>query len=110
MELRNKALTRGHRKSYICNWYIRNNANTIQDALLVNTSKEDESKTAERLAFRLKFLQDKKAWFEWHKSFLKICHDEKVIPNGLRITLELSIGNSDDEFNTKWYERLNDFF
>ena len=38
---------------------------------------------------------------------MKRCHDEKVIQNGLRITLEPYIGNIDDEFNTKYYERLN---
>ena len=59
---------------------------TVQDALSVNTSKENKNKTAERLDFRLNFLQDKIARFESHKSFLKRCHDEKVIPNGLRIT------------------------
>ena len=84
-------------------------ASIVQDALSVKTSKEDENKTVERLAFRLNFLQDKNARCESHKSFLKRCYDEKLIPYGLHITLKLSIGNVDDAFNTKWYERLNNF-
>ena len=36
----------------------------VQDPLSVNTIKEDQNKTAERLAFRLNFLQDKEAKFE----------------------------------------------
>ena len=44
-----------------------------------------------------------------HKSLLKRRHDQKIIPDGLRITLEPSIGNFDDECNKKLYERLNNF-
>ena len=48
----------------------KTSASTVQDAS-VNTSKKDENKTTERLAFRLNSLQDKKTRFELHKSFLK---------------------------------------
>ena len=48
----------------------KTSASTVQDAS-VTTSKKDENKTTERLAFRLNSLQDKKARFESHKSFLK---------------------------------------
>lgn len=34
---------------------------------------------------------------------------KRTVPNGLHITLKLSIGNFDDEFNMKRYERLTDF-
>ena len=33
----------------------------------------------------------------------------KFIPKGLRIDLEPSIGNNDDQFCEKWYNRLEEF-
>lgn len=44
-----------------------------------------------------------------YRSFLKHWQDENIIPNGLYITLEPSIKNYDDGFNTEWYKRLNSF-
>ena len=49
----------------------------VKDALLVNTSKGDENKTAERLAFYLNFYKTKKVRLDLHKLFLKRCYDEK---------------------------------
>lgn len=56
------------------------------------------------------FLQNKKARFESHKSILKQCYNEKIILNGLCKTLEPSIENLYDEFNTTWFDRSNIFF
>ena len=44
-------------------------------------------------------------WFESYKSVLKQCYNEKILSNGLRKTLEPSIGNLYDEFNMKWFKR-----
>ena len=58
---------------------------------------------------KLERLQDKHDRYDSHISFLTKCVKEKVIPNGLKIELEPSIGNHDDEFLRNWYQRLKSF-
>ena len=38
------------------------------------------------------------------------CIEQKVIPNGLKIELEPSIGNHDEQFLSKWSERMQRIF
>ena len=54
---------------------------------------------------RLERLKDKEDRYSSHISFLKECVEAKVIPKGLRIDLEPSIGNYDEAFCEKWYKR-----
>ena len=44
--------------------------------------------------------------FESHKQFLKRCLEAAVIPKGLQNGLDPSIGNHNEEFLTKWNEKL----
>ena len=60
-------------------------------------------------ARKLDRLFDKEARFQSHKEFLTRCLTGNVIPNGLRIELEPSIGNHDEDFLTKWNDKLIKF-
>ena len=63
----------------------------------------------ESLAFRLDKLNDKKCRYVSHESFLKKCLDNNLIPNGLKVYVEPSIGNRCDEFLEKWHNRMEEF-
>ena len=58
---------------------------------------------------KLDRLNDKKARYDAHIAFLSRCIEEKVIPKGLCIQLEPTIGNHDQQFVNNWYEKLNNF-
>ena len=86
----------------------------VTDALGFTTSTESietvvdtyaESRTR-NTARKLDRLYDKQDRFESHQQFLKRCLEAQVIPNGLLIELEPSIGNHDEEFLAKWNEKL----
>ena len=55
------------------------------------------------------WLNNKAARYESHKQFLENCIQEKLIPEGLRLQLEPTIGNYDDEFLHNWYVKLEKF-
>ena len=61
------------------------------------------------LVTKLDRLHDKHERFVSHKDFLQKCQENKVVPKGLKLELEPSIGNHDDEFLSKWYEKLEKF-
>ena len=77
------------------------------ETIMINPSYN--SKEKEYLAFKLNKLNDKKARFQSHESYLKKCLDNNLIPNGLKVYVEPSIGNRDDDFLTKWHNRLEEF-
>ena len=58
---------------------------------------------------KLNCLRDKADRYESHISILNNCLEFKRIPNGLVIDLEPSIGNNDEAFRAKWYQRLEEF-
>ena len=58
---------------------------------------------------RLDRLRDKAGRYESHKSFLEKCITENVIPNGLKLELEPTIGNHDEEFISNFYLNYNRF-
>ena len=58
---------------------------------------------------RLERLRDKSDRYSSHIEFLKECHQTQVIPKGLRIDVEPSIGNNNKEFCAKWFTRLQEF-
>ena len=64
----------------------------------------DEEDMQPRL-IRLDRLKDKADRYSSHISFLKECKESKVIPRGLKIDLEPSIGNNDEAFCTLWFKR-----
>ena len=53
--------------------------------------------------------KEKLVRYKSHRSFLTICHKEKVIPQGLSIYIEPSIGNQGSKFIETWHERLQAF-
>ena len=54
-------------------------------------------------------MRDKAGRYESHKLFLEKCITKNVIPNGLKLELEPTIGNHDEEFLSCWYNKLQSF-
>ena len=65
-------------------------------------------KKAEYLKAAFKFcrLREKEGGYVYHRLFLSCCISENIIPNGLRLELEPTIGNHDETFLNNWYEKL----
>ena len=55
------------------------------------------SNHARYLVSKLDRLHDKKERYQSHRQFLQKCLDNDIIPNGLRLDLEPTIGNHDGE-------------
>ena len=68
-----------------------------------------DEREKERLVFRLDNLNDKKCRFVSHMSFLNKCLENNVIPNGLRVYVEPSIGNRNEGFLNRWHACLDEF-
>ena len=75
---------------------------------LLMTDEQREKQTT-YLAVKLNRLQDKNTRFESHKDFLSQCIKEKLVPKGLELILEPTIGNHDQEFLDNWYSKLKQF-
>ena len=58
---------------------------------------------------RLERLRDKADRYSSHIGFLKECKETRVIPKGLKIDVEPSIGNNDEEFCSQWFAQLEEF-
>ena len=54
-------------------------------------------------------IYDKVGRFESHAQVLRKCLEHKIVPKGLQVYVEPSIGNRDDEFLNKWHSRLEEF-
>ena len=76
------------------------------DSLLTENQKE---RNAKYLAIKLYRLKEKQARFVSHKEFFTRCVAEELVPKGLEVTLEPTIGNHDQEFLDKWYSKQNQF-
>ena len=63
----------------------------------------------DQLAFKLYKYEDRITRYESHKEFLSRCVKEKVIPRGLKVEVEPTIGNHDEEFVSLWNEKLKSF-
>ena len=63
----------------------------------------------ERMAKKLDRLRDKQGRYVSHINFIKKCLEQDVIPNGLSVWVEPSIGNRDEVFLNKWHERMKEF-
>ena len=70
----------------------RTSLSLSQEALQIPTS---DFRCKEKIALKLNSLNDKKARYELHKTFLSKCYRDKIIPHGLSIYVEPSIGNQD---------------
>ena len=78
---------------------------SIETVIEVSEAREDVN----RIVIKLDRLQDKSTRYESHKQFLEKCINEKVIPDRLRINVEPTIGNHNDEFLCIWCNKLEGF-
>ena len=58
---------------------------------------------------KLSDLNDKKGRCESHYAFVTRLQKEKIIPDGLKVYLESSVGNHSEEFLNNCHERLQSF-
>ena len=89
-----------------------NNAFNSDSAITLVENVTRPTKNDENMSYtivKLDRIVAKKNGFQIHKEFLSKCVDQKVIPMGLKIELEPSIGNHDEEFLSKWHKRLEEF-
>ena len=63
----------------------------------------------EGVALKLNRLKEKHARYESHKEFLTRFISEKLVRKGLKLELEPTIGNPDQEFLNNWFSKLNEF-
>ena len=88
---------------------LDNNTEARQTPLRISQgrkiSNEEEIK---KLAFHRDQINNKKIWFLSHKEFLEKCFHDKLTPNGLKINLEPTIGNQNEEFVNQWYKIWDD--
>ena len=77
-----------------------------QETLQIPTS---DFRCTEKIALKLNSLNDKKARYESYKTFLPKCYRDKIIPHGLSIYVEPSIGNQDEAFLETWHENFQSF-
>ena len=82
-----------------------NNFDTESRETVVDTYADRENL---KLAYRVDNLKDKQSRYESHVSFLCKCLDNNIIPNGLRVYCEPSIGNRDEDFLEKWHNKLTE--
>ena len=54
-------------------------------------------------------MREKSVRYNLHKDFLSGCIQEKLVPKGLELSFEPTIGNYDQEFIDNWYSNLKDF-
>ena len=76
---------------------------------VVAGSTTNYNRSNDFLVSKLDRLHDKHERFVSHKEFLQKCLENNVVPKGLKLELEPSIGNHDEEFLTKWYQKLEEF-
>ena len=74
---------------------------------IVTPTQMDREK--EMMARKLDRLKDKHGRYVSHVTFIKKCLEQDVIPNGLSVWVEPSIGNRDEAFLNKWHERMKEF-
>ena len=89
---------------------VSSNSNNSLTSASVNTIVEE--RTPRDTAYpivKLDRLVEKKNKYTVHQEFLEKCIQEKVIPQGLKIVLEPSIGNHDEAFLKKWKGRMEEF-
>ena len=61
---------------------------------------------ANGLALKLNCLKEKSARYFLHKDFISQFIKSKLVPKGLELTLEPTIGNYDQDFIYNWYSNL----
>ena len=70
---------------------------------------ESSDKNKEQIALKLNRLKNKAVRYKLHKDFLSRCIAEDLVPKGLKLELEPTIDNYDQEFVDTWYSNLKIF-
>ena len=76
---------------------------------LLSTAPQTMHRSTDALAIELNWLKEKSARYTSHKDFLSQCINNKLVPKGLELTLEPTIGNCDQSFIDNLYYKLKDF-
>ena len=95
----------------------RDSINTIIDGtnaerVVITPPRENNITTEDDFRpriIRLERLRDKSDRYSSHIQFLKECRETNVIPKGLKIDIEPSIGNNDEKFCKLWFSRMEQF-
>ena len=83
--------------------------NTDEETSVLGSHEDNYQSDPEKLAFKLNKLEDKFTRYHSHVEFLNKCIDENLVPNGLKIEVEPSIGNHDETFLTVWNKKLKSY-
>ena len=70
---------------------------------------QSTDRNKEQIVLKLNRLKDKAVRYKSHKHFLSRCIAEELVPKGLKLELEPTIGNYDQEFVDTWYSKLKTF-
>ena len=85
----------------------------VEESKTVNTKflspETHNQKSTNHLEIKLNRLKDKQVRFESHKEFLSRCITDGLVPKGLELMLEPTIGNHDEHFLDNWYSKLKQF-
>ena len=81
----------------------------IHNYVPANDREAHTGSNARYLVSKLDRLHDKKERYSSHRQFLQKCLDNNIVPNGLRLDLEPTIGNHDEEFLQNWYSKLEEY-
>ena len=73
------------------------------------TARPARTHNTDALVIKLNRLCAKLAQYKSHKDFLSRCIQEKLVSKSLELSLELTIGNYDQQFFDSWHSNLKDF-
>ena len=86
---------------------LDNNTETRQTPLRRSQGRKiNNEEETKKLSFRLDRTNNKKIRFLSHKEFLEKCFRDKLTPNGLKINLEPTIGNQNEELTSGTKSRM----
>ena len=86
------------------NTTAQSTVNTSTSTLQTKPQQNFNNSPPDRMALKLERNEDRKIRFESHKAFLTKCLIENVVPTGLKVYVEPSIGNNDDVFLKTFFE------
>ena len=87
--------------------YHVGNLDSVSNETVIQNNNRWDDRERNNLVFKLDNLNDKKCRYVSHETFLKKCLDNNLVPNGLKVYVEPSIGNRNDEFLTKWHATIH---
>ena len=67
---------------------------------------QSTDKNKEQIALKLNRHEEKAVRYKSHKDFLSRCIAEELVPKGLKLELELTVGNCNQDFIETWYSKL----